>query len=112
MVNEYIFFGIGSISLVISLILLSRFIAFWWSLLMLLTTPAWFYLGLTLGSEMDARMSHKKGSELELKMQQISEEQKILREQNTQEEKDFEEHQRTQIEKWKKELESPGMKSD
>jgi hypothetical protein len=112
MVNEYIFFGVGSISLVISLILLSRFIAFWWSLLMLLTTPAWFYLGLTLGSELDARVSHKKGSELELKMQKISEEQKLLREQNTQEEKDFDENQRAQTEKWKKELESPGMKSD
>jgi len=83
MVNEYIFFGVGSISLVISLILLSRFIAFWWSLLM-----------------------------LELKMQKISEEQKLLREQNTQEEKDFDENQRAQTEKWKKELESPGMKSD
>ena len=53
---------------------------------MLLTTPAWLYLGLTLGSELDARVSHKKGYELELKMQKISEEQKLLREQNTQEE--------------------------
>jgi hypothetical protein len=32
-VSEYLFFGVGIISLVISLILLSRFIAFWWSLL-------------------------------------------------------------------------------
>ena len=79
---------------------------------MLLTTPAWLYLGLTLGSELDARVSHKKGYELELKMQKISEEQKLLREQNTQEEKDFDENQRAQTEKWKKELESPGMKSD
>ncbi|MCE2870921.1 MAG: hypothetical protein LW714_05860 [Oxalobacteraceae bacterium] len=45
-------------------------------------------------------------------MQKISEEQKLLREQNTQEEKDFDENQRAQTEKWKKELESPGMKSD
>ena len=58
---------------------------------MLLTTPAWFYLGLTLGSQMDARMNHKVGSELDLKIQQISDEQKLLREQNLKEEKDFEE---------------------
>ena len=110
--NEYIFFGIGITSLVISLILLSRFIAFWWSLLMLLTTPAWFYLGLTLGSQLDARTNHKKGSELELKIEQLSEEQKLLREQNLKEEKDFEENQRVQTERWKKEIESPGTKQD
>jgi len=111
-VSEYIFFGVGTVSLVISLILLSRFIAFWWSLLMLLTTPAWFYLGLTLGSQMDARMNHKVGSELDLKIQQISDEQKLLREQNLKEEKDFEENQRAQTERWKKDIESPGAKQD
>jgi hypothetical protein len=111
-VSEYIFFGVGAVSLVISLILLSRFIAFWWSLLMLLTTPAWFYLGLTLGSQMDARMNHKIGSDLDLKIQQISDEQKLLREQNLKEEKDFEENQRAQTERWKKDIESPGAKQD
>jgi hypothetical protein len=111
-VNEYIFFGVGITSLVISLILLSRFIAFWWSLLMLLTTPAWFYLGLTLGSQLDARTNHKKGSELEIKLKQLSEEQQRLREQNLKEEKDFEENQRVQTERWKKEIESPGTKQD
>jgi hypothetical protein len=111
-VNEYIFFGIGITSLVISLILVSRFIAFWWSLLMLLTTPAWFYLGLTLGSQLDARTNHKKGSELEIKLEQLSEEQQRLREQNLKEEKDFEENQRVQTERWKKEIESPGTKQD
>ena len=110
--NEFIFFGVGIISLVISLILLSRFIAFWWSLLMLLTTPAWFYLGLTLGSQLDAQASHKKGSELELKIEQLSVEQQRLREQNLKEEKDFEENQRAQTERWKKEIESPGIKQD
>jgi hypothetical protein len=111
-VSEYIFFGVGIVSLVISLILLSRFIAFWWSLLLLLTTPAWFYLGLTVGSQLDARANHKKGSELELKIEQLSEEQKRLREQNLKEERDFEENQRAQTERWKKEIESPGMKQD
>ncbi len=110
--SEYIFFGVGIVSLVISLILLSRFIAFWWSLLLLLTTPAWFYLGLTVGSQLDARANHKKGSELELKIEQLSEEQKRLREQNLKEERDFEENQRAQTERWKKEIESPGMKQD
>ena len=110
--NEYIFFGVGIISLVISLILLSRFIAFWWSLLMLLTTPAWFYLGLTLGSQLDATTSHKKGAELEIKLEQLSEEQQRLREQNLKEEKDFEENQRVQTERWIKEIESPGTKQD
>ncbi len=79
---------------------------------MLLTTPAWFYLGLTLGSQMDARMNHKVGSELDLKIQQISDEQKLLREQNLKEEKDFEENQRAQTERWKKDIESPGAKQD
>lgn len=79
---------------------------------MLLTTPAWFYLGLTLGSQMDARMNHKVGSELDLKIQQISNEQKLLREQNLKEEKDFEENQRAQTERWKKDIESPGAKQD
>ena len=79
---------------------------------MLLTTPAWFYLGLTLGSQMDARMNHKVGSELDLKIQQISDEQKLLREQNLKEEKDFEENQRAQTERWKKDIESPGSKQD
>jgi hypothetical protein len=111
-VNEYIFFGVGITCLLISLILLSRFIAFWWSLLMLLTTPAWFYLGLTLGSQLDARTNHKKGSELEIKLKQLSEEQQRLREQNLKEEKDFEENQRVQTERWKKEIESPGTKQD
>jgi hypothetical protein len=111
-VSEYIFFGVGIVNLVISLILLSRFIAFWWSLLMLLTTPAWFYLGLTLGSQLDARANHKKGSELEIKIEQLSEERQRLREQNLKEEKDFEENQREQTERWKKEIESPGMKQD
>jgi hypothetical protein len=111
-VNEYIFFGVGITSLLISLILLSRFIAFWWSLLMLLTTPAWFYLGLTLGSQLDARTNHKKGSELEIKLEQLSEEQQRLREQNLKEEKDFEENQRVQTERWIKEIESPGTKQD
>jgi hypothetical protein len=111
-VNEYIFFGVGITSLVFSLILLSRFIAFWWSLLMLLTTPAWFYLGLTLGSQLDARTNHKKGSELEIKLEQLSEEQQRLREQNLKEEKDFEENQRVQTERWIKEIESPGTKQD
>ena len=110
--SEYIFFGVCIVSLVISLILLSRFIAFWWSLLLLLTTPAWFYLGLTVGSQLDARANHKKGSELELKIEQLSEEQKRLREQNLKEERDFEENQRAQTERWKKEIESPGMKQD
>ncbi len=110
--SEYIFFGVGIVNLVISLILLSRFIAFWWSLLMLLTTPAWFYLGLTLGSQLDARANHKKGSELEIKIEQLSEERQRLREQNLKEEKDFEENQREQTERWKKEIESPGMKQD
>ena len=110
--SEYIFFGVGIISLVISLILLSRFIAFWWSLLMLLTTPAWFYLGLTLGSQLDARASHKKGSELELQIERLSEERQRLREQNLKEEKDFEENQRAQTERWKKEIESLGVKQD
>jgi hypothetical protein len=111
-VNEYIFYGVGITCLLISLILLSRFIAFWWSLLMLLTTPAWFYLGLTLGSQLDARTNHKKGSELEIKLKQLSEEQQRLREQNLKEEKDFEENQRVQTERWKKEIESPGTKQD
>jgi len=111
-VNEYIFYGVGITCLLISLILLSRFIAFWWSLLMLLTTPAWFYLGLTLGSQLDARTNHKKGSELEIKLEQLSEEQQRLREQNLKEEKDFEENQRVQTERWKKEIESPGTKQD
>ena len=110
--SEYIFFGVGIISLVISLILLSRFIAFWWSLLMLLTTPAWFYLGLTLGSQLDARASNKKGSELELQIERLSEERQRLREQNLKEEKDFEENQQAQTERWKKEIESPGIKQD
>ena len=110
--NEYIFFGVGIISLLISLILLSRFIAFWWSLLMLLTTPAWFYLGLTLGSQLDAQANHKKGSELEIKIEKLSEERQRLREQNLKEEKDFEENQRAQTERWKKEIESPGAKQD
>ena len=110
--SEYIFFGVGIVSLVISLILLSRFIAFWWSLLLLLTTPALFYLVLTVGSQLDARANHKKGSELELKIEQLSEEQKRLREQNLKEERDFEENQRAQTERWKKEIESPGMKQD
>ncbi len=79
---------------------------------MLLTTPAWFYLGLTLGSQLDARASHKKGSELELKIEQLSVEQQRLREQNLKEEKDFEENQRAQTERWKKEIESPGIKQD
>jgi hypothetical protein len=111
-VSEYIFFGVGIISLVISLILLSRFIAFWWSLLMLLTTPAWFYLGLTLGSQLDAQDNHKKGSELEIKIEKLSEERQRLSEQNLKEEKDFEENQRAQTERWKKEIESPGAKQD
>jgi hypothetical protein len=111
-VSEYLFFGVGIISLVISLILLSRFIAFWWSLLMLLTTPAWFYLGLTLGSQLDAQDNHKKGSELEIKIEKLSEERQRLREQNLKEEKDFEENQRAQTERWKKEIESPGVKQD
>ncbi len=110
--SEYLFFGVGIISLVISLILLSRFIAFWWSLLMLLTTPAWFYLGLTLGSQLDAQANHKKGSELEIKIEKLSEERQRLREQNLKEEKDFEENQRAQTERWKKEIESPGAKQD
>jgi hypothetical protein len=79
---------------------------------MLLTTPAWFYLGLTLGSQLDASTNHKKGSELEIKLEQLSEEQQRLREQNLKEEKDFEENQRTQSERWKKEIESPGIKQD
>lgn len=79
---------------------------------MLLTTPAWFYLGLTLGSQLDASTNHKKGSELELKIEQLSAEQQRLREQNLKEEKDFEENQRTQTERWKKEIESPGIKQD
>ena len=79
---------------------------------MLLTTPVWFYLGLTLGSQLDARTNHKKGSELEIKLEQLSEEQQRLREQNLKEEKDFEENQRTQTERWKKEIESPGIKQD
>lgn len=79
---------------------------------MLLTTPAWFYLGLTLGSQLDARTNHKKGSELEIKLKQLSEEQQRLREQNLKEEKDFEENQRVQTERWKKEIESPGTKQD
>jgi hypothetical protein len=79
---------------------------------MLLTTPAWFYLGLTLGSQLDARANHKKGSELEIKIEQLSEERQRLREQNLKEEKDFEENQREQTERWKKEIESPGMKQD
>ncbi len=79
---------------------------------MLLTTPAWFYLGLTLGSQLDARANHKKGSELEIKIEQLSEERQRLREQNLKEEKDFEENQREQTERWKKEIESPGAKQD
>ena len=79
---------------------------------MLLTTPAWFYLGLTLGSQLDAWANHKKGSELEIKIEQLSEERQRLREQNLKEEKDFEENQREQTERWKKEIESPGMKQD
>ena len=79
---------------------------------MLLTTPAWFYLGLTLGSQLDASTNRKKSSELELKIEQLSAEQQRLREQNLKEEKDFEENQRTQTERWKKEIESPGMKQD
>ena len=79
---------------------------------MLLTTPAWFYLGLTLGSQLDATTRHKKGAELEIKLEQLSEEQHRLREQNLKEEKDFEENQRTQTERWKKEIESPGIKQD
>ena len=79
---------------------------------MLLTTPAWFYLGLTLGSQLDARTNHKKGSELEIKLEQLSEEQQRLREQNLKEEKDFEENQRVQTERWKKEIEAPGTKQD
>ena len=79
---------------------------------MLLTTTAWFYLGLTLGSQLDATTSHKIGAELEIKLEQLSEEQQRLREQNFKEEKDFEENQRTQTERWKKEIESPGIKQD
>ena len=79
---------------------------------MLLTTPAWFYLGLTLGSQLDARANHKKGSELELKIERLSEERQRLREQNLKEEKDFEENQQAQTERWKKEIESPGIKQD
>ncbi len=79
---------------------------------MLLTTPAWFYLGLTLGSQLDAQANHKKGSELEIKIEKLSEERQRLREQNLKEEKDFEENQRAQTERWKKEIESPGVKQD
>lgn len=110
--NEYIFFCVGIASLVISILLLSRFVAFWWSLLMLLTTPVWFYLGLTLGNRLDAHITTKKTTELEQKLERLSEEQKVLREQSEKDEKEFDEQQRVHSEAWKKDLESPGPKQD
>ena len=105
-------FGIGVASLAISLLLLSRFIAVWWSILLLLSTPVWIYLALTLGVEMDERHSTKRVDEMERKLEQIAEEHKAFREQAEKEEKEFEEKQRLQSEAWKKELDAAGAKQD
>ena len=105
-------FGVGIASLAISLMLLSRFIAVWWSLIMLLSTPVWIYLALTLGVELDERHSTKRVDEMERKLELIAEEQKAFREQAEKDEKEFEEKQRLQSEAWKKELDAAGVKQD
>ena len=110
--NEILFFVAGVASLLISLFLLSRFIAVWWSIILLLSTPGWFYLALTLGSEMDARKSTRKVDEMERKLEQIAEEHKAFREQAEKDEKTFEETQRQNSEAWKKEIEAAGSKQD
>ncbi len=109
---ELSLFGAGVASLLISLVLLSRFIAFWWSVILLLTTPVWIYLALTLGVQLDARHSTKVADEMERKLEQIEAEHKAFREQAEQDEKTFEEQQRLQSEAWKKELEAAGAKQD
>lgn len=111
-VNQILFFVVGVASLVISLLLLSRFIAVWWAIILLLSTPVWFYLALTLGSEMDARTHIKKVDEMQRKLDQIAEEHKTFREQAEKDEKEFEEKQRQNSEVWKKEIESAGEKQD
>lgn len=110
--NEIIFFAIGLVCLTASLLMLSRFFAVWWAIVLLLTTPAWFYLALTLGSEMDARKSHQKVDAMDRKLEQIAEEHKVFREQAEKDEKEFEEKQRASAEAWKKDIESPGTKQD
>ena len=110
--NEILLFGAGVASLVISLMLLSRFVAVWWALILLLTTPVWFYLALTLGSSLDARSSTRKVNEMERKLEEIAEEHKAFREQAEKDEKEFEEKQRMNAEDWKKEIEAAGAKQD
>ncbi len=105
-------FGIGVASLAISLLLLSRFIAVWWAMLLLLSTPVWIYLALTVGVELDERQSTKRVDDMERKLEQIAEEHKAYREQAEKDEKEFEEKQRLQSEAWKKELEATGTKQD
>ena len=92
--------------------MLSRFIAVWWAIALLMTTPAWFYLALTLGSEMDASQSRKRVDAMDKKLEQIAEEHKAFREQAERDEKEFEEKQRANAEAWKKDIESPGAKQD
>jgi hypothetical protein len=111
-VSEIIFFAIGLVCLTASLLMLSRFFAVWWSIILLLSTPVWFYLALTLGSEMDARKSNQHVDAMDKKLEQIAEEQKVFREQAAKDEKEFEEKQRTTSEAWKKDIESPGTKQD
>ena len=110
--TEILLFAAGAASLVCSLLLLSRFIAVWWSIILLLSTPVWFYLALTLGSELDARKSTKTADELERKLEQIAAEHKAFREQTEKDEKEFELTQRQNAEAWKKEIEAAGAKQD
>lgn len=105
-------FGIGVASLAISLVLLSRFIAVWWAIILLLSTPFWIYLALTLGVQLDAQHSTKRADEMERKLEIIAEEHKAFREQTEKDEKEFEEKQRLQSEAWKKELDAEGAKQD
>ncbi len=105
-------FGVGVASLAISLLLLSRFIAVWWSILLLLSTPVWIYLALTLGVELDEQHSSRRVDDMERRLEAIAEEHKAFREQAEKDEKEFEEKQRLQSEAWKKELEAAGAKQD
>jgi hypothetical protein len=105
-------FGIGIASLALSLLLLSRFIAVWWSLLLLISTPVWIYLALTLGVDLDEQHNTKRVDDMERKLEQIAEEHKAFREQTEKDEKEFEEKQRQQSEAWKKELDAAGTKQD
>ncbi len=111
-VIELSLFGAGVASLAISLVLLSRFIAFWWSAILLLSTPVWIYLALTVGVELDARHSTRQADEMDRRLEQIAEEHKSFHEQAEQDEKNLEEQQRLQAEAWKKELEAAGDKQD